>query len=542
MAITNKRGSHRRSLTQFSFNKALDKNISSVGLKMQINSVLDGSDKTILADRKKHEKHKRNLNSLEAAMNKEKSITKFNNEDKADFIKSYKKVEEYKHLVNSKSSRNLNPFENVYHDTLVKYFNKGYNVHDLRGKMDVFEASPLLVEKNEMVNYFKSLDMRNLKKNDDLEYLLKLETLAAVGLSDEERRILAERERILRNFSKKSRSRNLYRSVAELQKQTTKLREDIHRTKKTIEHKYEDTEVVDNNISTLVEPSHLISPKIRYKYKVKNKSQSMLSCSGMKSYSDLSTKPPSLCKGVNESKTNLNSSQISTFRVSSIKENLGDRRKSKKVTLEHINHIDDSIENYSESKFFSRTSKTKTSQQPQESPIKGANGTFLRRNKSTMNINSNATYTKLPSHLKSPTRQRQDREEFDQLDDNKKLTHYLERQKFAENIVSDLTNNPSDQKTLQLVKWKVERYNNEYLGHESKTIDNLFCPKLQPVVLWKQISDLRETVKNFNIPEMLKTKLNGFNEDEEKRVKNLVHLDLTIGKLNVDMAKKINFG
>jgi hypothetical protein len=47
----------------------------------------------------------------------------------------------------------------------------------------------------------------------------------------------------------------------------------------------------------------------------------------------------------------------------------------------------------------------------------------------------------------------------------------------------------------------------------------------------------------MNIPEMLnlKTKLHGFNEEEEKRTKNLMHLDHTIERLNVDMAKKINF-
>jgi hypothetical protein len=67
-----------------------------------------------------------------------------------------------------------NAFENIFADLLMKYKDKGYhNASELKGKTNLFEVSPLLIENNNIISFFKLGDNYKLYSKD-FEYVKNL--------------------------------------------------------------------------------------------------------------------------------------------------------------------------------------------------------------------------------------------------------------------------------------------------------------------------------------------------------------------------------
>jgi hypothetical protein len=544
----NRNSKHCRSMTQLPFSKVLDDRLANnLSQKHEINYALNYDDKNSKLLKAIYATQKRKFKIIEEKKKNEKKEMGTFVQDNKDFIKSYKKLEQFK-LMRSKSQKDIGTFETAFHDTLVQYFFKGYNVQQLKGKLDVFDTCPLLAHKNDLPNYFKTLDMDHLKKNNDLEYLFKLETLTAVGLSDEDRRILAERERILRQFGKKSRNRALYKSVAEMEEQNKALKKEIKMVKQTmniIDTADDDNYIVKKEDNSMLNNSNMQSLRTNYRtITKKGKALSSSICNSVKkSCSDISTQHHSMIKVANKSgftntnnKSSLNVSQVSTFQPPDIKRNSYNHSKTKQIMVEDIVDVQADKNRTPDIKFIKRSTDIKRAISPVKQPTRLFS--FGTKKSRRTHFNEENLANLLPL---SKTNLRKNQKEITSLDFNKQYTYYKERENVLEGIVDDINRNTVGGKMgLQLIKRKVQLYNHQYLGYEDKTIDNLFSSKVEPISLWKQNNDIIEKINTMNIPDMMKKKLNGINVEDDKRMKQLIQLDGIISRLNIEMAKKIN--
>src|SRR5690348_15761409 len=104
---------HSKSMTNIPFRQVVDKRIDDIGLKMKINSILNFDERNIILHKENYVKHKQNLRSLEDKNKLRKPPKTFLHEE-INFIKSYKKLEEFKNM-RSRSTAELATFEETYH-------------------------------------------------------------------------------------------------------------------------------------------------------------------------------------------------------------------------------------------------------------------------------------------------------------------------------------------------------------------------------------------------------------------------------------------
>jgi hypothetical protein len=453
------------------------------------------------------------------------------------FLRNFKLNEDLKRIHARKANTEGETFENRFKDLLKEYDNRGYNCEELiTDSKNLFEPSPLLIETSAVYNYYKSNRPKKDEKLEDVGFLRKLEVIMKTGegVINKSRKSLTVTTSPSRT---KSQNKEFPKSLWQLEVEQNKLMRDIRLARETLNY-ISETEA-NANANNYIDTDDSRTP-IRLTTNNSIKKSKLLFTpdqrqNTFKSFSNLSTKYTSTNKyNRNLRKSGASSSDMTSFTnfTSNLIESSVNTNKTKLIIDQSKDKkISNREKNFNRTHLPTRTTVKRKTLKIKENDI-------VRRLRNSIDLGLATTKTK---RQYTDVSQRVTLTEVNEEVVNKKITQYLERQSYLEDVAEQIKGElPYDQRCLESIRNKIDFYNQEYIGYENRTVDNFFKKTLDANLLLRQVSSIKHKVDNLNIPLFYKSSLSHIKEEDEHKLKEIADLDKQLIKLNLDIAKRLN--
>jgi hypothetical protein len=495
-----------------------------LGLQGKLNRALFHDQKRVNNQQRIFSEQKKRLKEVEEEYHQSVKTYFDLREENHNFANNYKRLEDLK-KTKAKKKKTLDEenFEFVFKELLYSYNKRGYNIEELKSEANLFEPSPLLLENNEIMGFYKN--NKDETGDKDVKLLERFGKFSDAKMYPHNY-INFNRKQVMldRLFGNNAKSRNVQaipKSFTQLRTERITLQKTIKNAKDTLisfksfdevkgPEKVEDTEA--NKLLRITTSDSLTKNTLMFSPNTKSQTT-------LKSFSDISTRYGSTGK--------------SKFYQSKLKNNSN--------TTNFTNHLD----SQKPLKFPKATPKAKLLIESPEllaqpSPSRQALTSHRNSsNKSVFKLNDKLISLKKPSgEFKTPRMRRIS--EISSGEYLQKMQTQLDyRNEYLNNVASVIVNKRPDSQQVKDIKHKMEKYNKEFLKLDNKTMKYFFSQTFDSNLLMKQIKNIRNKVEEINIPEMYKTGLTHIDEEEENKLKKIGRLDRNIKNLGVEVAKKL---